>query len=338
MKPSVSGDIEFLQALLKRGFVHIPRMLFDYTVDLQLDYDTIGRLFALLACLGGPSESPYNAYAISKKNHPRDYEQLRTLVIDLEQKDIVRVERGGDDITFSFTPLYSRVRANWEHYREQHENEITPTAIPHVIGQIEKLIGRPLSDREVKESLEWADDYGFNDGLVLAVWREGMSQGVTRLNYLKQIALSWFEGGVRTEEEIEALAQRHRKAVGKHKAIIQYLGLKRLSGAEQALIEKWTSEWGFSNEVVLRACAEAAGSNNPLQYINKVLEVWHDQGVKSVADVERLLTEHRRRMPQRETETPAGKGKKGTTGSNVFLRRDKKDEKYYDHVYKPFGE
>jgi DnaD/phage-associated family protein len=334
-----TGEVDFLQAWVKRGFVNIPRMLFDYTADLGLDYDTIGKMYAILACVGGSGESAFGAYTISRKANPEYFDQLRLLIVDLEQKDLVRSEDEGDQIIFSLIPLFSRLRAIWEHYREQYEEEVAAGGVsdPSLLAA-ERLLGRPLSDREVLDIQDWSSTFAFDTEMVQAVIREGQRLGVTRMSYLNQIAKQWFEEGVRTPDEAEAYVQRYRRASGKHKSIIQYLGLKRqLTGAEQGLLDRWTDEWGFSNEVIIRAGEEAAGSRNPLQYINRVLESWQEQGVKSLSDVDQVLVEHKRRS------TPAAaaaenRSRRPPSKSNVFLQREKKDDKYYDHIYKKFSD
>ncbi len=338
------GDLDFLQGFLKRGFVNIPRMLFDYSADLGLDYDTIGRIFAVMAFTGGPGESAFESYTISRRSFSGDYDQIRTLISDLQSKDIILAEHEDEQsTTFSFIPLYFRLRANWNEYREQHEREQAANGPHPAISAAERVLGRPLSDRDVKDIQDWIATYEYDVDMVIAVCKEGMNQGVTRMTYLNQVALQWHEEGIRTPEEAEAYAQRHRKASGKHKVIVQYLGLKRqLTGAEQALLDKWTTDWGFSNEVIMRACDLATGAKNPLQYVNRVLESWRDQGVKTVADVDQIQSEHKRRTGGQPPADPAASRSRRSTpppkNSTVFLQREKKDEKYYEHVYKPFGE
>lgn len=336
--PMGTGDLEFLQALLKRGFVNIPRMLFDYTADLGLDYDTVGKMFAVMSSVGGPAESAFGPHTISRRHMVDDYDLLRRLIADLELKDIVSSEEEGDQITFSFLPLYYRLRAIWQQYRERYEEELATGVSDPVLVAAQHLLGRPLSDREVADIQDWLDTYKFDQPLVEAILKEGLRQGVTRMSYLNQIAKQWFEEGIRTPAEAEEHLQRYRKAVGKHKSIIQYLGLKRqLTAAEQGLLDKWTDEWGFSNEVIIRACEEATGSQNPLQYTNRVLESWLSRGIRTVAEVEQSLVEHKRRGARASRESTAG-ARKAPAKSNVFLQREKKDDKYYDHIYKKFGE
>jgi len=338
--PSGSSDLAFLQAFYKRGFVNLPRMLFDYSADLELDYDALGRIFTLLACVGGPMESAFEAYRLTRKANPRDFDQLRSIVLDLQQRQIVRCEEDTPhEVRFTFNPLFFRLQAVWEDYRAHHEAEQTAGVDPAILAA-EKQLGIPLSERAMNDIRDWIDTFGFDADLVVAVIKEGQAQGVTHMNYLNQIARRWYEEGIRTPEEAEAFAQQNKRWLARHKVIIQYLGLKRaLTKGEQDLMEKWTGEWGFSNEVIIRACAESTGAQNPLQYVNGILESWREKGVRTVADVDALHEAHRKRSGVKDSGSaakPAGR-RSSSARSGVFLQRDKKDDDYYDHIYKKFG-
>jgi len=330
------GQLEFLQALVKRGFVPIPRMLFDYGPYLELDYDTIGKIFSVLALVGDSNAGAFGDYTISRKEYPHDFNLIRNLLADLEEKDLVRWEEEPDQIAFSFIPLYSRLRALWGQDRERQEKAAAKSKDP-AIEMAEQLLGRPLSDREVADILDWVDTYGFGTDMVKAVIDEGKNQGVLRMTYLNGIARQWFEKGIRTPEQAAAHAAQYRQALAKYKRIIRYLGLgsRPLTQAEIDLLDKWTEEWGFSEEVVIRAAEAATGRSNPLQYMNRVLESWRASGVRSLADVERLLAERKNRLKSEGSKTA---GRRATVSSNVLLHREKKDDDFYDHLYKKFGE
>lgn len=336
--PIGSGELWFLQSLLKSGFVQLPRMLFHYSGDLALDYDTIGRLGALLSLVGPVSASPYDQFQVSRQSLPQDYEQVRSLISDLEQKDLVESDLLSEEevLQFSFTPLYARLRALWDQYREQHEAE---KGGPHpAVAVAEQLFGRPLSPNELEEILGWSDEYGFDTEMVAAVIQEGKRQNVWHIGYLRSIARRWHEQGIRTLEQVEADAPNYQRGMARHRPILQYLGLKRqLTKPEQEFLEKWTEEWGFSNEVILRAADEASGSKNPIHYINRVLENWRAKNVRTVSDVEALQEEYKRNAPKKDEGARKGASARKPAKSNVLWSSgEKKDKEYYAHIYKKF--
>lgn len=339
--PDGPGEFGFFEAMMKRGFVNIPRMLFDYTLDLGLDYDRIGKIFAVLACVGGPGESPYSVYTVTRRSTPRDFDQVRTLVLQLEEDMITRCDHVTEnEITFSFGPLFARLFAVWEEYWHEHQKEQARKGPHPAVALAEQLLGRSLSARDVREILEWVDELGFTVEMVEAVLREGLRQGVTRMSYLKAIAREWAEAGLQTQAQVAAYLEEHQKTVARHRRATQALGIKRpLTAAEQAMIERWYEEWGFDDEVILQACEQAAGAKNPLQYTNKVLESWLQEGIRTRADLDRMLEQKRRTAAAGvESARAARGGRRGSGQSNVILKREKKDDSYYEVVFKRYDD
>lgn len=331
---------------MKRGFINIPRMMFDYTLDLGLDYDRIGKIFAVLSCVGGPGESAFGLYTVSRRAMPRDFDQVRSLVLQLQEDAITRCDHVTDnEITFSFTPLYSRMRAVWDEYRLDHEQEQAQNGPHPAITLAERLLGRPLSDRDVREVLEWVEEFGFELDMVEAVIKEGKRQGVTRMSYLKAVAKGWVEAGIQSPEQATAYIQEHQKATTKYRQVTSALGIMRpLTASEQALLERWFNEWGFHDDVILQACERATGSKNPLQYTNKVLESWLSEGIRTPADLEQMAEQKRRTAAASAEAARAARSNSGSNNrkppgkSNVILKREKKDEGYYDSVFKRYSD
>ncbi|MGE5675378.1 MAG: DnaD domain protein [Mycobacterium leprae] len=348
-EPESMGELSFLAGLLKRGFVNIPRIIFDLSADLGLDYADMGKLFAVMACFGGPAENPFGPYHISRGTNPGDFDQVRTLVLELEQKELVLTKNQSDEeITFSFGPLLYRLRAYWEEKRALHEAEARARAeaaagrmVDPAVEAAERLLARPLSSGEVKDIQDWVDSFGFSVDLVQAVIEEGKrSQGNPRMAYLNQIARQWHQDGITTPQGAEEAAERRRQWTGKHKVFLGLLGLNRpITVPEHQLMDKWSEEWGFSNEVIIRALEASSGVAKPLHYANKILESWRTQDVRTVADAERAQAEHKRSQQPAEGGRSSNRRSSAPSNSNVFLKRDgKKDRAYDDYHYDKPGE
>jgi DnaD/phage-associated family protein len=296
-------DLDFAMALFNRGFAAFPRLLIDYAVEMDLDYDSLGKLLVLLSELGGSDVLQAVHMELEAKTMGAGYYQVRRLVYDLAERDLVMFDepRGGEDrLVLSFAPLFSRLAAVWKHDQEHRALErgtpFTPAPNPQgdhqaVVRYAEERLGRPLSEREISSILEWLQTYGFQEDLARAVIDEGCSNGVPRFAYLNRIAASWHEEGVRTLEDLQATQTEYRRAMVKHNMVARYLGLgRRLSEAEQKLVNKWVEEWGFPDDVILRACDTTVNIKEPnLRYIDRVLEGGHAQGIKTGAEAEALL-------------------------------------------------
>ena len=49
---------------------------------------------------------------------------------------------------------------------------------------------------------------------------------------------------------------------------------------DRELYRRWTDEWGFDEGMLILAAEQAREAEQPLPYINKILQTWHEEGVK----------------------------------------------------------
>ncbi len=65
----------------------------------------------------------------------------------------------------------------------------------------EKLIGRPLSERQQNLIAKCYNDYGFEEGLIHYLIEFCTEKSQTTVNYMSAIASSWYEQGINSVEE-----------------------------------------------------------------------------------------------------------------------------------------
>lgn len=361
-------------ALLKRGFVSFPRLLVEYAGPLELGYDELGKLLVFLSEPEVHHAEPVPGADIRIRMGPSPdrYRNLRERLMEFADLGLVfyRENPDGTELVFNFQPMFERLDALVrEHEALEREAaagaaadspvagagpEVPDTEDPGaslpapasfleqvrlhapILRWTEQRLGRPLGDREVADILDWIHSYGFDDRVVRAIIDEGIERGITRFSYLNQIARRWHEEGIRTLEAAEAERAEYRKLMTRWGRVVSRLGLgRRLTRAEQQLLEKWSREWGLPDEVILRACDETVYAREPnFAYLDRVLASWHAQGVRTVADAERLLHEHRR---SRQQGRAGGERERVPARSNVFLSGKSRDDIDYEELYRRPG-
>ena len=70
---------------------------------------------------------------------------------------------------------------------------------------------------------------------------------------------------------------------------------RTLTKSERSYVKKWYGEFGYSNELVGEAYDLTVNLKGKLvlSYMNKILESWHESGVKTVPDAEKKMAEDR---------------------------------------------
>ena len=69
----------------------------------------------------------------------------------------------------------------------------------------------------------------------------------------------------------------------KIKEILDTLNLSRnVNNSDRQFYKVWTNDWNFSDEIILYAASLSAGTNNAIQYLNKILSNWNALGYKTI--------------------------------------------------------
>ena len=72
----------------------------------------------------------------------------------------------------------------------------------------------------------------------------------------------------------------------KIKQVLSTLGLTRtVNNADRQFYKVWTTDWKFSDEIILYAASLSTGTNNAIQYLNKLLSNWNNLGLKTLSKV-----------------------------------------------------
>ncbi len=217
----------------------------------------------------------------------------------------------------------------WERSEADEEHDLRP-----VYQFAEHVFNRPLANAEILAIHQWHQQYRFSREVIIELLEECYNKGKKRLSYMNAVARNWFDDGVRSVEDLRRRRDSDQEVLGRHGRIINYLGLgRKLTQPEKDYLHKWTWEWGFSDEVIQRACDLTVNASRPsFAYIDKVLSGWRLRGVRSVEDAERVLAEREGRSSRRSTKAgpvvPAGQGSAGEKGSPPGQSRRGK----YDHL------
>lgn len=239
-------------------------------------------LSALLLCFDGSGHCrmPYRTLAV-QLNEETDAAAQR-----LRDLAAARV-RGEPVIWLVDEPVNQSEISVWLNHNlvSTHSSDLGP-----VFHYAEQVMGRPLSNAEIQAMWQWHGEYGLEREVIVELLEECYHRDKKHLRYLDAVARRWYDEGVRSLADLQKRREQHRDWNSKYGRIVNHLRLGRsLTGPEMSLVRKWVQEWAFSDEVILQACDAAVGSTRPLLYVNKVLEQWHAQGVRTVADAQRVM-------------------------------------------------
>ncbi|MDK0983117.1 DnaD domain protein [Clostridium perfringens] len=158
-----------------------------------------------------------------------------------------------------------------------------------MLKDIEKLICRPLSTKEMTTYLSWQTELNFSSELILILIEYCVSKGKKDVRYIETVALGWHNAGIKSIEEAQAYITKTEDKWIKIRKILKYLGIQNteIMKPQETMMEKWLLTYNFSVELILKACDICFERLNraDFKYIDGILGKWFKDGIKTLDDV-----------------------------------------------------
>lgn len=189
----------------------------------------------------------------------------------------------------------------------QNNNETS-----QIIFIAEQYTGKMLSRSDLETLLFIYDTLGFSIDLIDYLIQYCVGKGKKQFSYMETVAIDWAEAHIVTVRQAKLRTTKYNKQIY---SIMRALGKSaEPTDPEVAYVKKWTNEFGFSMDIILKACEKAvlATDHNRFPYTNAILSKWHDANVKSLKDIEAMDNAYQK---------PALSSSKKDGGFNDFNQR-----------------
>ncbi|GAA0079242.1 DnaD domain protein [Clostridium sp. CTA-5] len=158
-----------------------------------------------------------------------------------------------------------------------------------MLKDIEKLLGRPLSPKEMSVYLNWQKEFGFSSELILILMEYCIAKGKVDSRYIEKVALSWHDLKITTVEDAQNLIKQTEDKWINIRKILNYLGIKNtdIMKPQQDIIEKWLFIYKFQTEIIFKACDICCNRLNraDFKYIDGILSKWYKNNLKTLEDI-----------------------------------------------------
>lgn len=167
--------------------------------------------------------------------------------------------------------------------------ELTNNATKDMLQEIEKLLARPLSSKEITIYIGWQKDFSFSLELILLIIEYCVSKGKTDFRYIEKVAIGWYDAKVKNIEDAQILIRKNEDKWVKFRKILSYLGVKdpEIMKPQEDLLDKWVNIMSFDVNIIFKACDicfERLGRAD-FKYIDAILTSWHKDNIKTLEDV-----------------------------------------------------
>ncbi|MBE6067335.1 MAG: DnaD domain protein [Clostridium lundense] len=169
--------------------------------------------------------------------------------------------------------------------------ELNKNSTKDMLQDIEKLLGRPLSSKEMTMYIGWIKDYAFLPEIILLLLQYCVSKGKTDCRYIETIAIAWYDANIRSIEDAQGFIKKHENKWINIRKILTYLGIKdgEIMKPQEEMLTKWLYTYGFSMDIIHRACDICFQRINKadFKYIDGILNSWQKEGIKTLEDIDR---------------------------------------------------
>lgn len=199
-------------------------------------------------------------------------------------------------------PAVPAVTGHGNYSRDQLKNFKENPETGQILFIAESYMQKNLSMSDIETLYFIHNDLGFNPELTDYLLDYCISKGSKNFAYIEKVAIDWAESGITTAKE----AKKHVENVFDKKiyTIMKALGRSGVpTQTEVATISKWYGEYGFSMDIITAACEKTvlATDSHRLEYCEKILSNWKNNGVKQINDISALDTKHKKS----KSETPS---------------------------------
>ncbi len=164
------------------------------------------------------------------------------------------------------------------------KSEISDAVSKHTrFGQLnlrlaKELGARVLTGAELEKVYDWIDIFGFDEDAALAIVRYCVKMKGARVsvNYMDSVARAWADEGLLDALSVQKrVLERMEYASGAQEIVNRFKLGRRATLDEMAMYEAWVKKRNISPEVIMAACAELTGAQNPsFKYLDTVLSTY----------------------------------------------------------------
>lgn len=168
-------------------------------------------------------------------------------------------------------------------HKEEQMGPLGDDELKWLISQIELISAHPMSGTEVKAVEEWITDLNADPEVILCAYSHCAKAGKTSYRYVGKVLNNWIKEGLSNADEVNAFLEKEDERKQIYRRIFKALGFNRnWTENEEEMMDRWIDIYHFSLDRILEACGKTSGISSPnINYVNKVLENWHEESRKS---------------------------------------------------------
>lgn len=189
-----------------------------------------------------------------------------------------------------YKPNLTQSKETVEHISK---NKLRAKAIEHINNMYFQGIMGPSWYNDIDL---WFKKFNFDEQVMIALFDYCYNRSALHKNYVQTVAEAWGNNKIQTWNDLELYDQKQEKLKKIKTTIAKKLGkTNRLTQYEEAYIENWVLDFGYSMEIIEIALKRTTYKQNPtFEYINSIITDWHERNLTTVEQIEAFLEQRKK--------------------------------------------
>lgn len=189
------------------------------------------------------------------------------------------------------------------------ENKLAQNGRKFLLDECQNMVGKIFSVTEVNKVLAMSDYLGLENEHIMMLFSYCCSRDKKSVAYVEKTAYNLYNEGVDTTEKLECYLKEKELSEALEKKLRTLLGwgARALTPSEHSYIHHWAVDFGYRFEMIERAYQVSVDTGGEIKhilpYMNKILEDWHAQGLKSPEEVNAMLERSRAARAEKKAQS-----------------------------------
>ena len=199
------------------------------------------------------------------------------IVVDLQEKELNKL----------YTP---RLTSTPEEALSNSKNQYRAKAIEDINNTCFQGMMSPSWYNDIDL---WFNKYGFDEPVMIALFRYCLERSALHRNYIQAVAEGWHKNNIKTYTDLENYYSKQEKLSLIKKQISKNLYVYLfLTQYESAYIEKWVVDFGYNMDIIEIALKKTTSKANPnFDYLDKMISNWHERNLHTASEINDFLAQ-----------------------------------------------
>ena len=170
-------------------------------------------------------------------------------------------------------------------------NEINDNNLIDFFKEVEMIIGRPLSQKEMETYINWTKIFNFSYELILYLISYCVNKNKKDFRYIEKVAIAWSDLNIKTLDEAMIYTEKREKQFVNYRKILNYLGMSdnEIGKPQEDLFNKWLIAYNMPIELIYKACDICFSklSKTDFNYIDGILNNFKNSKILTIQDFEK---------------------------------------------------